>query len=156
MSGSKPALALLVLAACGQGHVGDGTDDADTVACARLETGPFQTLVPSATRADPPGIESGAIAYQITGDGFVYYGALDAGDYGIYLDQPIDVAVTDPGGAAIDPVETADGSGACVEVKRRILVTLAVGPSYLELSGVGADPVSVAVEPVDLAPDAGP
>jgi hypothetical protein len=153
MSGSKLAL-LTVLAACGQGHVGGGSDDADVAACARLETGPFQTLVPAATRdADPPGIESGAIAYRIGADGFVYYAAVAAGDYGIFLDQPVDVAVTDAGGAAITPVETADSSGACVEVKRRIVVTLAVGPSYLELSGVGSDPVTVAVEPVTLAPD---
>jgi hypothetical protein len=153
MSGSKLAL-LTVLAACGQGHVGGSGDAADVAACARLETGPFQTLVPAATRdADPPGIESGEIAYRIGSDGFVYYGAVAPGDFGIFLDQPVDVTVTDAGGATLAPVETTDASGACVEVKRRIVVTLAIGPSYLELSGVGADPVTVAVEPVAFAPD---
>jgi hypothetical protein len=145
---------ILGLAACGGGTIGD--NEGDRVACARLQTGPFQALVASASRTDPPGIESGAIAYRVTvpgGDGFVFFGANQAGDYGVFLDAAVDVEVTDLAATVIVPSEVTDGSSACGEVARRLVVPMAVGVYDLELSNVGADPVTVVIEPVALGTD---
>jgi hypothetical protein len=145
------ALGCVALAACGGGG-DDGGKAGDRVACARLQTGPFQTLVPSATPDNPPEVD-GALAYRLSGDGFVFYGAQVPGDHGIFLDTAIDVVVTDAAGTVIEPSEVSNGTTECADVERRVVVPMAVGVYDLEVTGIGAEPVTLTVQPVALDTD---
>ena len=139
---------LILLAACGSDP---SPDEVEVVACANLETGPFQDLTAGPDPVTDLAIEidDDGVAYRValgTSGGYVFFGAPTAADYLFAFDADVSVTFTTQGGDPVEPSRTATSSSACSEVARLHVVTLPVGTYFLELAP-DAETVTVVVEP---------
>jgi hypothetical protein len=142
MTMKRLACLMIVATACGGA---DGPDPIDEEACLHLQQGPFQDLTAGADRdSSAPDVSDDHVAYVIGGDGFVQVGVGEAGDYLFFYDADVAVEYTDSFGEVVTPEEVVAGSEACDEIARRDVVPLAVGTTFLELSG--NDEVTIVIE----------
>jgi hypothetical protein len=145
---AAPVLVVALLAACGSDS---SPDPVEVEACAHLATGPFQDLTAGPDPVTDLAIEidDDDVAYRValgSSGGYVFFGAITAGDYLFAMDADVAVAFTTQAGDPVEPVESATSSDACIDIRALHRLSLPVGTYFLQLSP-DAEMVTIVVEP---------
>lgn len=154
MSRFTSALAALVvssslLTACG------GAEGGDAEACEHLEEGPSVAVTTTPTAEAAPAISDDHQRYDLTlvevaggKGGNVTYASAEAGDYVLFLDADVPLAVRDANGGTIQIEESTASSATCEVIKGRHVVELGVGTFTFEFGPTEATQVGVVLEHV--------
>lgn len=147
------AATLLGAPACGDDHEEHG-ESTEAEACEHLADGPFQAV--SAAADQSGGLES--INYPHTrvdvalvpveggNGGWVSFAADEDGDFGVFMDADVPLAVFDAGGDPVAFEASATGSAVCDAIGAVHTVELAVGTYALQLGPTSATTVGIVVE----------
>lgn len=131
----------LSLAACADDHETEPSSGVD--ACEHFANGPARAV--SAGASGPEAVDAsqehtrfdltlpGAAAPYV---GFVEVAIAQAGDHVFFFDGPVEVAVTDAGGAVVSPEDSATSDPDCATVERALTLELAVGTYAFEVTSV--------------------
>src|SRR5690606_19908221 len=149
------SLALVVTAACHDDHE-DHVSPAED-ACEHMAEGPSQALTAAdQTSADAPALDAEHTRFDITlsGDdgalgGYVNLVIDEAGEFYVYLDTNVPVALADAQGAAIAAEETIANVAECAEVSTGHVYDLGVGTYSLRFGPGDAATVRVVVVHAD-------
>jgi hypothetical protein len=143
-------LPLALLAGCGGDS--DNHGDIDAEGCEHL-TGPTSSSV-TATSAPPgPAVSADHRRYDVTlvdiaggNGGFVTFAAVERGDYVLFFDADIPLAITTTQDVGVTISGASDSSPACAEVRKRYTVPLEIGGYYLLLGPTTATSVGLVIE----------
>lgn len=124
----------------------------DEEGCEHLQSGP-STEVTAVSEGDGPLVADDHQRYDITlvpltggNGGSVRFAADEDGEFIVYLDEDVPLAVTDGSGNPVAAEESSSSSETCTEVRGRIVFDLTVGTYHLHFGPTQASEVGVVIE----------
>lgn len=128
--------------------------DLDAEGCAHLKAGPSETInAAKVSGSDAPVLAEAHQRYDIQLQavdgkyvGIVRMQTGEAGDYVVYLNENVPVAIHAADGAQVMPETSAVSSPSCGEIKGRHVVPLGIGTYYLTLGPTGKTAVGMVIE----------
>jgi hypothetical protein len=142
---------------CAAGCSGDDQEEegVDAEGCEHLEDGPASPVNAAPEAADASAVSNDHMRYDVGllplegGDGnggFVRFDSDEQSDFVVFLDAPVDLAVTTSDGDPVEIEESAARSDACATIRGRHVVALGVGTHYFELGPTEVEEVGLVLE----------
>jgi hypothetical protein len=146
-----------LILACAAGCSGDDQDEegVDAEGCEHLDDGPASAVTAALEAADAPAVSNDHMRYDVSlprldgtdeGGGLVRFDSDEQTDFVVFLDAPVDLAVTTSDGDPVEIEESAAQSDACATIRGRHVVALSVGTHHFELGPSEVEVVGLVLE----------